>query len=59
MKTQPTKLLVLFLVLVHINSGFSQKQVDEIYAYYQLDAYNLTVKKIKSLKPKHQFRNDV
>lgn len=59
MKKQLTKLLVIFLVLVHINPGFSQKQVDHIYTYYKLDAYNLTIQKIKSLKAKHQYRNDV
>ncbi len=51
--------LAFIILLFSTNEVDAQKCIDRIHDYYKADAYYLTIKKIKELKPRLQSRSDV
>ncbi len=59
MKKSYLSLIILCCLLFAFNTGNAQKKIERIHTYYQADAFYLTIKKIKELKPRLQSRRDV
>ena len=57
--TKRRKLIILCCLLFAFNSADAQKKIEQIHTYYQADAFYLTIKKIKELKPRLQSRKDI
>ena len=59
MKKNYLSLIILCCLLFAFNSADAQKKIERIHTYYQADAFYLTIKKIKELKPRLQSRKDI